>query len=99
MLVHCDVDNHAASIRELTKVCIVNNFTMLVAWSAEECARYLEIYKAFERKPPDLIKERVDDDYMSRLTSVLTSVKGVNKTDVVTLASSCGVGPFPFLRY
>ena len=38
-----------------------------------------------------MIKERVDDDYMSRLTNVLTSIKGVNKTDVVTLASSCGV--------
>lgn len=33
MLVHCDVDNHAAAIKELTKVCIINNFTMIVAWS------------------------------------------------------------------
>lgn len=90
MLVHCDVDNHAAAIKELTKVCIINNFTMIVAWSADECARYLEIYKAYERKPPDVIKERVDTDYMSQLTSVLTSIKSVNKTDVVTLASTYG---------
>ncbi|KAI5475662.1 DNA excision repair protein ERCC-1 [Pseudohyphozyma bogoriensis] len=90
MMVHCDVDNHMAAMRELNKVCLVNNFTMIVVWSAQEAGKYLEIYKAFERKPPDLIKERVDDDYMSRLTAVLTSIKGVNKTDVVTLASNYG---------
>jgi hypothetical protein len=33
MLVHCDVENHQAAIRELTKICIVNEYTMIVAWS------------------------------------------------------------------
>lgn len=45
----------------------------------------------FEKKPPDLIKERVDNDYMSHLTAALTSVRGLNKTDVTTLASTYGV--------
>ncbi|ORY89614.1 restriction endonuclease type II-like protein [Leucosporidium creatinivorum] len=90
MIVHCDVDNHQAAMKELTKVCIVNEYTMIVAWSAQEVARYLEIYKSFERKPPDLIKERVDNSYMAHLTSALTSVRGVNKTDVTTLASNFG---------
>ncbi|SCV69877.1 BQ2448_1271 [Microbotryum intermedium] len=89
VLMLCDVDNHQAATKELTKVCIVNNLTMIVAWSTQECSRYLELYKQFERKAPDLIKERVDDSYMSHLTSALTSVKGVNKTDVMTLASNC----------
>ena len=66
-------------------------------YSAAEVARYLEIYKSFERKPPDLIKERVDNSYMAHLTSALTSVRGVNKTDVTTLASNFGVSPLPFL--
>ncbi|GAA5859932.1 hypothetical protein JCM5353_005651 [Sporobolomyces roseus] len=90
VLVHCDADNHTAAMRELTKICIVNNYTLLVAWSAQEVGRYLETYKQFERKPPDLIKERVDDSYMAHLTSALTSVKGVNKTDVTTLVSNFG---------
>lgn len=58
---------------------------------AEEAGAYIERYKAFEHKAPDLIKERVDDDYMSRLNSALTNIKGVNKTDVVTLATNFGV--------
>lgn len=33
MLVQCDVDNHAAAIKELTKICIIMDFTMMVAFS------------------------------------------------------------------
>ncbi|PWY98650.1 hypothetical protein BCV70DRAFT_25436 [Testicularia cyperi] len=90
LLVMCDVNDHQAAIRELTKVALINNLTMMVAWSAEEAGRYIETYKSFEHKPPDLIKERVSDDYMSQLTNVLTTVRGVNKTDVVTLISTFG---------
>ena len=59
--------------------------------SPEEAGSYLERYKAFEHKPPDMIRERVNDDYMSHLTSALTSIKGVNKTDVITLVTNFGV--------
>jgi hypothetical protein len=48
-------------------------------------------YKAFENKSPDMLKERVQNDYPSQLQSVLTSVKGVNKTDVITLSTNFGV--------
>ena len=73
------------------QVCVVNNLTLIVAWSAAEVARYLEVYKSYEHKPPDLIRERVAQDYNSILTSALTSVKGVNKTDVTMLSSTFGV--------
>lgn len=33
MMVMCDVENHQASIRELSKVCVVMGYTMIVAWS------------------------------------------------------------------
>lgn len=36
--------------------------------SPEEAARYLETYKAYENKPPDLIMERVDSDFSSRVS-------------------------------
>lgn len=105
-------------MKELTKVAIVNGYTLITCWrcvrtcelsrlkkleltpfasstwpsvSAQEAGRYLETYKSFERKPPDLIRERVDDSYMAHMTSALTSVRGVNKTDVTTLISNFGV--------
>ncbi|KAK0551614.1 ssDNA endonuclease and repair protein rad10 [Tilletia horrida] len=90
LLIMCDVNDHQAAIKELTKVAVVNNLTIIVAWSAEEAGRYIETYKILEHKPVDVIKERISDDYMSQLTSVLTSIRGVNKTDVTTLLSNFG---------
>ena len=59
--------------------------------SAEEAGAYLATYKAFEHKPPDMIKERVDKDYHAILRSALTSINKVNKMDVETLRTSFGV--------
>jgi len=48
------------------------------------------MYKQFESKPPDMIKERVDKDYNAILRSALTTIPKVNKTDVETLRSTFG---------
>ncbi|KAG9044988.1 ssDNA endonuclease and repair protein rad10 [Tulasnella sp. UAMH 9824] len=56
----------------------------------EDAAQYIMTYKAYENKPPNMIKERVDQDYNSILRNALTSIKGVNKTDVVTLRTTFG---------
>lgn len=61
--------------------------------SVDECARYLETIKIYEKKSADPIAERVENDYISRLTSALTCVRSVNRTDTVTLATNFVVGP------
>ncbi|MBA0730594.1 hypothetical protein Golax_022801, partial [Gossypium laxum] len=58
--------------------------------SLEECGRYLETIKVYENKPADLIQGQMDTDYLSRLNHALTTVRRVNKTDVVTLGSTFG---------
>ncbi|KAI0371897.1 DNA repair protein rad10 [Pilatotrama ljubarskyi] len=90
LLLMCDVSEHQEPIRELTKICLINEITVMVAWNAEEAGYYLSTYKQFEHKPPDLIKERVDKDYHSVLRTALTSISKVNKTDVETLRTSFG---------
>ncbi|KAJ7446147.1 restriction endonuclease type II-like protein [Mycena galericulata] len=90
LLVMSDVTEHRDPIRELTKMCLINNVTVLVAFSVEEAGHYLSTFKQFEHKPPDMIKERVDKDYESILRSTLTSISKVNKTDVETLRTSFG---------
>lgn len=42
----------------------------------------------YETKPADAIQGRTDEDYLSRLNSALTTVRGVNKTDVLTLGAT-----------
>eukprot|EP01087_Luapelamoeba_hula_P012939 TRINITY_DN3661_c0_g1_i6.p1 TRINITY_DN3661_c0_g1~~TRINITY_DN3661_c0_g1_i6.p1 ORF type:complete len:131 (+),score=17.64 TRINITY_DN3661_c0_g1_i6:312-704(+) len=65
-------------------------FTFMLAWSSLEAARYLETYRMFENKPAKLIKERVAENHYSVLTDCLTNIRGINKTDVLTLSSTFG---------
>jgi len=90
LLLMCDVSEHQDPIRELTKICLINNITIMIAWTNEEAGFYLTTLKQFEHKPPDLIKERRDKDYHSMLKTTLTSISKVNKTDVETLKTSIG---------
>ncbi|PWN45397.1 hypothetical protein IE81DRAFT_285593 [Ceraceosorus guamensis] len=90
LLVLCDVDTHETAIKELTKVALINSMTLMIAWTAEEAGKYVEAYKLFEHRPPDVLRERVADDYLSHIQSALTNIRGVNKTDVITLATNFG---------
>ncbi|KGB75843.2 DNA excision repair protein ERCC-1 [Cryptococcus deuterogattii R265] len=90
ILVLCDVNEHHQSLRELTKIAIINEFTVFVAWSNEEVAQYLVTFKQFEHKSADTLKERVQQTYHDQLAHVLTSGKKVNKTDADNLAAEFG---------
>jgi len=90
LLVWVDVDDAAKPLGEVTKSATLNDFTIVCAWSAEECARYLEIFKAYEHKPAAAIQERLDADYISRLSAALCAVRGINRTDAVTLGMTFG---------
>ncbi|KAL9711936.1 ssDNA endonuclease and repair protein rad10 [Leucoagaricus gongylophorus] len=90
LLILCDIAQHREPIRELTKSCLINNITIIIAFSNDEAGHYLTMYKQYEFKPPDMIKERIDKDYSSILHSTLTSIPRVNKTDVETLRSTFG---------
>ncbi|KAF7242275.1 DNA excision repair protein ERCC-1 [Varanus komodoensis] len=90
LLLQVDVKDPHQAIKELAKICILADCTLILAWSPEEAGRYLETYKAYEQKPADSLKEKVDQDYLSRATDCLTSVKSVNKTDTLSLLSNFG---------
>lgn len=57
----------------------------------QESAQYIRLYKQLERKAPDVIKNRVNNDPLSHLVSALTTVKGVNTPDCLTLSVAFGV--------
>ncbi|XP_066380533.1 DNA excision repair protein ERCC-1-like [Miscanthus floridulus] len=91
ILCHVDVEDVIKPLHEITRTALLHDCTLLCGWSLEECGRYLETIKVYENKPADIIREHMDNDYLSRLTHALTSIRHVNKTDVVTLGSSFGV--------
>lgn len=90
LLVLCDVADHGDPMGELSTLALLNKLTILVASSLAEAARYLETLRSYDAKGADDIQERVGDDYASRLNAALSSIRGVNRTDVSTLAFTFG---------
>ncbi|XP_018612948.2 DNA excision repair protein ERCC-1 [Scleropages formosus] len=88
LLVQVDVKDPHHALKELARICIMADCTLILAWSPEEAGRYLETYKAYEKKPADLLKEQVEKDFLSKFTDCLTTVKSVNKTDALTMLST-----------
>lgn len=90
ILCHVDVEDVVKPLQEVTRTAMLHDCTLLCAWSLEECGRYLETIKVYENKPADILQGQTDTDYLSRLSHALTTVRHVNKTDVVTLGSTFG---------
>lgn len=61
-----------------------------ISASMQECARYLETLKAFESKGAANIQGRTEEDYLSRLHGALTAVRGISRTNVLTLGREFG---------
>ncbi|XP_036039282.1 DNA excision repair protein ERCC-1 isoform X2 [Onychomys torridus] len=67
LLVQVDVKDPQQALKELAKMCILADCTLILAWSAEEAGRYLETYKVYEQKPADLLMEKLEQNFLSRL--------------------------------
>ncbi|KAF4361801.1 hypothetical protein F8388_018967 [Cannabis sativa] len=88
--VFADIEDVVKPLLEVTKTALLHDCTLLCGWSLEECGRYLETIKVYENKSADIIQGQMDTDYLSRLNHALTTVRHVNKTDVVTLGTTFG---------
>eukprot|EP00053_Salpingoeca_punica_P011035 m.98897 g.98897 ORF g.98897 m.98897 type:complete len:437 (-) comp15566_c0_seq5:304-1614(-) len=85
LLVQNDRSDEQTSLLELTKLSVIYDLTMLVAWSLDEAARYLETFQVYQHKHLDqLMAAQKPDDPLS----CLTSIRSVSRTDVVTLMST-----------
>lgn len=58
LLVFVDVKEPRHCIKELEKISIHSNLTMILCWNSEEVGRYLETYKAYEFKSAEAIMEK-----------------------------------------
>ncbi|KAL6775946.1 RAD10 [Auxenochlorella protothecoides x Auxenochlorella symbiontica] len=90
LLCHVDTEDAVGPLGEVTKAAIGLECTLICGFSPQECARYIETYKSYESKPADSIQKSVGSDFVSTATAALTSLRGVNKTDVKTLGDRFG---------
>ena len=87
LLVLVDVEDNANTLLFLNKLAVLNNMTLILAWSEEEAARYLETYKAFDGKDASSIQRREQTHFADQIADVLSSVPSVNKPDAAQLLS------------
>mmetsp|Transcript_7670 Transcript_7670/g.11560 ORF Transcript_7670/g.11560 Transcript_7670/m.11560 type:complete len:298 (+) Transcript_7670:73-966(+) len=85
-----DNDDHREAMHAINLAAIRSECTLILAHSSREAARFLECFKAYEHNNGAAIKEKIDKDHISKLTDILTTIKPLNKTDVVTLARTFG---------
>ncbi|KAL2136076.1 hypothetical protein VTI74DRAFT_5482 [Chaetomium olivicolor] len=90
LLTLVDIPNHEDALRELSKTSVVNNVTVILAWSAAEAARYLELYKSYEHAGFAAIKGQQATSYAERLVEFVTVPRNINKADAVALVSAFG---------
>ncbi|XP_075215980.1 DNA excision repair protein Ercc1 isoform X2 [Lycorma delicatula] len=62
LLVQIDQKDPHHALKHLTRICLLADLTLMLAWSAEEAGRIIETYKIFQNKPPDMIMEKQETD-------------------------------------
>ncbi|CAE8617063.1 unnamed protein product, partial [Polarella glacialis] len=88
-VVLCRVDVEAPE--EVTLATFHGEMSLLVAWTDAEAAGYLETLHRYQSKGAEALMGRLaEGDSKTRLTEVLTTVKGVNRTDAALLATRFG---------
>ncbi|KAL0114274.1 hypothetical protein PUN28_011512 [Cardiocondyla obscurior] len=90
LLVQIDVADPHHALKHLTRISILADMTIMLAWSPEDAGKIIEMYKVYENKPPDDIMERSDTAPHQKLVNALTAVKSINKTDATTLLTTFG---------
>ena len=90
ILVHVDTEDAVAPLAQVPRAAIAYDCTLLAGFTPQECGRYLETLKSYERKPAEAIQKDLGTDYVSRANAALTTVRGVNRTDVKTLGDRFG---------
>lgn len=90
LLCHVDIEDNASALLFLNDLCVKNNLTLILSWSEEEAARYIETLKAFDGTDTSAIETRDHTTQMEQVAHALASVRSVNKTDAVQLLNNFG---------
>lgn len=85
LLVLVDIDDNQKTLRELNRAAVFHNVTLILAWTEEEAARYIESYKALDGNDASMIQRKEKTNFIDQATEFLTGATSVNKTDAVSL--------------
>lgn len=92
LLVVVDHVEHKSYLKELSKLSIRSNMTLMLCWTVEDAAMYLEKYKLSEDKPADVIMEKptnyeYEDALDQYMIDALSENRYINRTDATSIVS------------
>jgi len=85
LLVQVDIKDPHHALKNLTRICILANMTLILAWSPEEAGKIIETYKIYENKPPDNVMGKSESSPYLKVIQALTAIRPINKTDAMNL--------------
>ena len=86
LVCHVDIEDNVKSLGEINKICFTSDLTLILAFSEEEAARYIESLKAYQNKGSKSIQKKEEKEFVPAISKTLTGgISSVNKTDVITL--------------
>ena len=85
LLCLADVLEVEENLKLLSKVAVTYGMALVICWSSQEAATYLQAFRTADTQPAEILQKRVKDDFDSQFLHVLTSIRGVNKTDVANM--------------
>lgn len=83
------------SLRELIKASTLLNFTIVVSWTMEEAAKYIEQFKLLEHKSPSAHFNKTQTTHLEGIIEALTTIPSINKTDCYNLIKHTSPLPPP----
>lgn len=92
LLVVVDHVEHKSYLKELSKLSIKSNMTLMLCWTVEDAALYLEKYKLSEDRPADVIMEKPTNyEYENALDQymidALAESRSINRTDAASIVA------------
>ncbi|KAK1349382.1 DNA excision repair protein ERCC-1 [Hamiltosporidium tvaerminnensis] len=80
LLLHADTVNYELKIEELFQIADTNNFILIIAFSNEECARYIQAFDINEKRSLDILRKK-ETNQKEIYETFLCYFPKINKTD------------------
>lgn len=100
LLVLVDIEDFQDTVRELNKLALFNKITIILAFSNEQCAIYLQNLKYVEREASKRIIQGVkskdeevladEGKFLERLVDTVSSIKSITTSDAKSLLGKYG---------
>lgn len=66
-----DIKDSHHVLKNLTRICILADLTLILAWTFEEAGKIIETYKIYENKPSDTLREKGESTTYLRVSATI----------------------------